>query len=30
MELFLFGFVAALAAWPLVDLVIVLAQTANG
>lgn len=30
MELFLFGFVSALAAWPLVDLLIVLAQTANG
>jgi hypothetical protein len=30
MELFLFGFVAAIAAWPLVDLLIVLAQTANG
>jgi hypothetical protein len=30
MELFLFAFVTALAAWPLVDLLIVLAQTANG
>jgi hypothetical protein len=30
MELFLFAFITALAAWPLVDLLIVLAQTANG
>ena len=29
-ELLVFGFVTALAAWPLVDLLIVLAQTANG
>ena len=30
MELFLMAFVTAIAAWPLVDLLIVLAQTANG
>jgi|SRR6476646_2222491 len=30
MELFLLAFVTAITAWPLVDLLIVLAQTANG
>ncbi len=30
LELILFGFVTAIAAWPLVSLLIVLAQTANG
>jgi hypothetical protein len=29
-ELLLFGFVTVIAAWPLVDLLIVLAQTAKG
>lgn len=30
LEVFLFAFVAAIAAWPLVDLLIVLAQIAHG
>jgi len=30
MELFLMAFVTAITVWPLVDLLIVLAQTANG
>lgn len=29
-ELFLFAFVTAIAAWPLVDLLVALAQTAHG